>query len=99
MVEKGKEPLLPPELEDVDSISYAWFRVRKRVLFGAKNFKKIYAHYLSAQSELNEATDYYEECRPGLGLEFAKEVYSAIQLITQFPEAWPPLSENTRRCL
>jgi hypothetical protein len=32
-------------------------------------------------------------------LEFAKEVYLAIQNILSFPHAWSPLSTNTRRCL
>ena len=58
-----------------------------------------YSFHPSAEFELNEAIDYYEECRPGLGLEFAREVYSAIQRIIHFPEAWSRLSENTRRCL
>lgn len=58
-----------------------------------------YSFHPSAKIELNEGVDYYEECQPGLGLEFLKEVYTAIQLILQYPQAWPPLSTNTRRCL
>ncbi len=49
--------------------------------------------------ELNEAIDYYNGCQDNLGIEFASEVYTAIQLILQFPKAWSPLSKNTRRCL
>ncbi len=52
-----------------------------------------------AKEEFTEAINYYEECQEGLGLEFAKEIYSAIQRIIRFPKAWSKLSENTRRCL
>jgi plasmid stabilization system protein ParE len=58
-----------------------------------------YAFHPLAKAELAEAADYYEECRPGLGDEFLKEIYSAIQRIILFPNAWSGLSENTRRCL
>jgi hypothetical protein len=34
-----------------------------------------------------------------LGFEFAKEIYSAVQNILSFPDAWAPLSPKTRRCL
>ena len=52
-----------------------------------------------AEAEFNKAVDYYEECRPGLGLEFAQEVYAAILRVVQYPDAWSPMSKNTRRCL
>ncbi len=52
-----------------------------------------------AKQELYTAIDYYEKCQKGLGLEFAKEIFSTIQRIAQFPEAWAKLSKNTRRCL
>ena len=58
-----------------------------------------YSFHPSAKIELNAAIDYYEECQAGLGIEFAKEIYSAIRRILQFPEAWSRLSENTKRCL
>jgi plasmid stabilization system protein ParE len=58
-----------------------------------------YHFHPEAEAELNDAVDYYEHCQEGLGLEFAKEVESAIQTICRFPHAWAPLSENTRRCL
>lgn len=59
---------------------------------------KFYFHE-DAAAELENAVAYYDECRPGLGLDFAHEVYAAIARIVQFPEAWSPLSKNTRRCL
>ena len=58
-----------------------------------------YSFHPFAKVELNEATDYYEECRLGLGSEFLREIYSAIQRIVLFPKAWSRVSENTRRCL
>jgi hypothetical protein len=58
-----------------------------------------YSFHTDAEKELNDTIDYYSECQNGLGLEFAKEVYSLIQNILSFPQAWAPLSPNTRRCL
>ncbi len=58
-----------------------------------------YLFHLSAKTELNEASDYYEECQAGLGLEFAKEIYSTVYRIIQLPKAWPIFSKNTRKCL
>ena len=58
-----------------------------------------YSFHPSAKKELNEAIDYYDECQEKLGAQFAKEVYKSIQVILQFPQAWSPLSKNTRRCL
>jgi plasmid stabilization system protein ParE len=59
---------------------------------------KFYFHE-DAESEFDKAVDFYENCQQGLGLEFAQEVYATIALIVRFPEAWSPMSENTRRCL
>jgi hypothetical protein len=58
-----------------------------------------YSFHPSAETELNQAVDYYNQCQGGLGLEFAKEIDTAIQNILSFPQAWAPLSANTRRCL
>ena len=52
-----------------------------------------------AEAEFYSAIDYYEDCRRGLGIEFAREVYVTIDRITKHPEAWSPMSKNTRRCL
>jgi plasmid stabilization system protein ParE len=59
---------------------------------------KFYFHE-DAESEFDKAVDFYENCQQGLGLEFAQEVYATIALIVRFPEAWSPMSKNTRRCL
>jgi hypothetical protein len=53
----------------------------------------------AADKEFDMAVGYYESCQPGLGLEFAEEVYATIVRITEYPEVWSPMSKNTRRCL
>jgi len=53
----------------------------------------------AAEEELNRAVDYYNDCQPLLGWDFAQEVYSTIQNILAHPKAWTPLSKNTRRWL
>lgn len=52
-----------------------------------------------AQSEFDDAIDYYEERRSELGLEFAEEVEQALERINHYPEAWSPLSSQVRRCV
>ena len=47
-----------------------------------------YLFHPEAEKEFNIAIDYYEECKIGLGLEFANEVYKTIQRILAFPTAW-----------
>ena len=37
-----------------------------------------YGFHADAEEELNQAIDYYNECQPMLGWEFAREVHSAI---------------------
>ncbi len=52
-----------------------------------------------AELELDQAVAYYESCSPGLGIDFAEEVYAAISLACTHPKAGTPLSANTRRRL
>jgi len=52
-----------------------------------------------ADDEFDQAVRYYENCQSGLGLEFAEEVYATVARISEYPEAWSPMSKNTRRCL
>jgi toxin ParE2 len=51
-----------------------------------------------AQIELDEAVTYYDTESAGLGQAFLLDVLSAIERIRRFPNAWHPLSANTRRC-
>jgi toxin ParE1/3/4 len=48
-----------------------------------------YSFHPIAEAELNLAVDYYNECQVGLGFEFAKEIYLAVQNILSFPDPWP----------
>ena len=56
-----------------------------------------YAFHPEAKAEFLAAIEYYEECEPGLGADFAIEVRSTIQHILSFPNAWPILEDNLRR--
>lgn len=40
-----------------------------------------------AEEEFGEAVQYYEDCQPGLGLEFAEEIYSTIARVSEYPAA------------
>ena len=59
---------------------------------------RIYFHK-DAEAEFENAAEYYDGCRSGLGLDFAQEVYATIARVIQYPEAWSPMSRNTRRAL
>lgn len=54
--------------------------------------------YPDAETEFLEAIQFLEERREGLGLEFAREVYAAIQRILFSPNSWPIYLGNNRRC-
>jgi len=58
-----------------------------------------YSFHPDAEQEFLQAVDYYNECEEELGIEFAKEIYTTIQRILSFPNAWSLFSKNTRRCL
>ena len=51
-----------------------------------------------AEQELKEAVEYYNIESPGLGDQFLLEVLTAFERINQFPQAWHPYTENSRRC-
>lgn len=52
-----------------------------------------------ADAEFHAAIDYYEACESGLGEIFAIEVQTTIQNILAYPEMWPVLEDDIRRCL
>jgi hypothetical protein len=52
-----------------------------------------------AEAEFNKAIDYYEQIDPGLGVDFAIEVHSAIQRSVSFKKAWPVIDGEIRRSL
>lgn len=51
-----------------------------------------------AQLELDDAIGFYNTESKGLGSVFLQEVLNAIERIANYPDAWHPLSANTRRC-
>jgi len=50
-----------------------------------------------AEAEFVQAIEYYEECEPGLGCDFAVEVQSAIERTMAHPRAWPQIENDIRR--
>ncbi len=58
-----------------------------------------YVFHPEAEAEFLAAIDYYEGCEPGLGYDFSIEVHSTIANILSFPNAWPILEDEIRRCL
>jgi plasmid stabilization system protein ParE len=58
-----------------------------------------FSFHPEADAEFREAIDYYESSQRGLGADFYFEVYTAIQRLVDFPEAWPVVEGNVRRCL
>lgn len=58
-----------------------------------------FSFHPEAGAEFEGAVAYYEERERGLGLDLALEVEAAIQSILAFPEAWPAIDGEIRRCL
>ncbi|QVL54247.1 MAG: type II toxin-antitoxin system RelE/ParE family toxin [Cyanobium sp. M30B3] len=52
-----------------------------------------------AQDELNLAINHYEDNEPGLGYQFAIEIFAAVERIKANPRLWPLLNDAVRRCL
>jgi hypothetical protein len=57
-----------------------------------------YNFHPDAKKELQDAVAYYDNLNLKLGDAFVQEVERTINRIENFPEAWPHLSKNTRRC-
>jgi hypothetical protein len=58
-----------------------------------------YRFHPEAEVELNLSIDYDESIEPGLGYDFAIEVYDTIQRVLEFPKAWTILDGEVRRSL
>lgn len=56
-------------------------------------------YHIAADEELVSAAVHYEDCEPGLGLSFLKEVDHGLQQIGAHPHAWPVLEGHFRRYL
>jgi plasmid stabilization system protein ParE len=57
-----------------------------------------FSFHPDAEAEFREAIEYYESCKHGLGEDFSVEVGAAIRRIIDFPNAWPVLEGDVRRC-
>ncbi|MDM8528768.1 type II toxin-antitoxin system RelE/ParE family toxin [Anaerolineales bacterium HSG24] len=57
-----------------------------------------YLFHPEAEQEFEQAIEYYESCQQGLGLDFALEVRATVKRIVAFPNAWPFLEDDIRRC-
>jgi len=58
-----------------------------------------FSFHPDAEEEFNNAIEYHEALEPGLGYDFALEVYSTIQRSAAFPTAWAVLEGEIRRSL
>ena len=54
---------------------------------------------LAAEFDIQDAYDWYESQRPGLGEEFLAALTSTRDRILEFPEGYPVLHRATRRAL
>ena len=52
-----------------------------------------------ADSEMRAAARWYQNCQPGLGTRFLREVGRTGQRIADYPDAWPIVANSVRRCL
>lgn len=52
-----------------------------------------------ARTELLEARDWYEARSAGLGLEFARAVDAALELVLRMPEAFTPVRGDVRQAV
>ena len=44
-----------------------------------------FSFHPEAEKEFNQAIDYYEDLQESLGLEYAQEIFDAIQRIIEYP--------------
>ena len=58
---------------------------------------KEYQFLREAEEEMNEAAQFYEDRREGLGADFLDEVQHTVDSILAFPKGGPVVSENLRR--
>ncbi len=53
----------------------------------------------AAETELDQAYQWYEQQQPGLGKQFLSEFDAAIRRITAFPKSYVLIDTDIRRCL
>ncbi|MBA4391808.1 MAG: plasmid stabilization protein [Syntrophus sp. (in: bacteria)] len=52
-----------------------------------------------AQWEVNDAVQWYNDQKIGLGIEFLDELDMAVRRIAAFPESYPEIERDLHRCL
>ena len=58
-----------------------------------------FSFHPEARAEFEGAVAWYEERERGLGLDLALEVEAAVENILAYPDAWPLVEGEIRRCL
>jgi len=57
-----------------------------------------YTFHPHAEKELEQIENRYDSIRKGLGNRFRDEIQATISRILKFPNGWPQVSGNVRRC-
>jgi plasmid stabilization system protein ParE len=57
-----------------------------------------YTFHPHAEKELEQIENHYDSIRKGLGNRFRDEIQTTISRILKFPNGWPQMSGNVRRC-
>lgn len=52
-----------------------------------------------AYNEIEESKEYYNIQKDGLGFDFKGDVFTAVNNIATYPNLYPIMSNNIRRCL
>ena len=52
-----------------------------------------------AKADIEDAAKWYEAQQAGLGSQFLDEIQKAFSRISEFPDLYPSVGRNTRRCL
>lgn len=58
-----------------------------------------YRFHPEALEEYREATNWYAEREPELGLRFIEAVEAAVQQVVEAPARWRVIDEDVRRCV
>ena len=53
----------------------------------------------TAEQDLSDAIDFYDQKQLGLGDRFFKEIQTAVHQISAYPHAWEQVDAQTHRCL
>jgi plasmid stabilization system protein ParE len=54
---------------------------------------------LEAASDVASAREWYDERRPGLGVEFVRSLEGAVSMMSEFPEAFPEIGAGHRQAI